>query len=105
MLEIMYLCIFLRKSSTIKAIKEWCSGMTSGADVLESAKFYIPWGYQTHLELIRLFEFLEASEFFYCNQVASNRLVTSKNSFQNVFPNIVTESYYDRRCTDLFGTR
>lgn len=47
----------------------------------------------------------QAIHYFDCFQIGSNRPVTIANSFQNVYPDVITEQYYDQLCTDIYGAR
>lgn len=43
-------------------------------------------------------------EYLHCTQVGSKRYVTTGDTHHgNVFPNVITERFHDRWCTDLFG--
>lgn len=85
-------------SNVLRSFSRWFKSIYGGSD--RPFFNYRSWVNET-IQQLRW----QTTQYFYCTQFGSGRLVTSENGFKNVFPNVVTEQYYDQWCTDIFGVR
>lgn len=59
--------------------------------------------YKTKFQIFQSNLAWRAYEYFYCTQYGSRRRITTANNFENIYPNVITEQFYDEWCADLFG--
>lgn len=98
---------------SLGGFQKLCSDMNHTADALES---FVRWYnsqftgerkplliYQRKLATFRNTPELFAVEYFFCTQLGTEMRQTNANDSGNLFPNVITQEYYDQWCTDLYG--
>lgn len=108
-------CNYFRWRNIPDAFRNFCADMSRTENALES---FMTWylnqfgdeedisptlSYKKTKEIYFNIPIFRVIEYLHCTQFGSKRYVTTADTYHGkVFPNVITERFYDRWCTDLF---